>query len=81
MVRGLLGQGETIDAIIDRQIEKFPPDRTSFRADVWATQDVVTAAIGLRVPDKDGKGSWTVMLGADFRKEGPAGHFELQRDL
>ena len=81
MVRGLLGQGETIDAIIDRQIEKFPPDRTSFRADVWATKDVVTAAVGLKVQDADGKGSWTVMLGVDRRKEGTAGHLELVRDF
>jgi hypothetical protein len=79
--RTLLGSGESIADLIDRHIEKFPPDRTSFRANVTVQKDVATLAVGLRVLDKDGKGTWSVMLGAEFRKDGAsAARFEFIRE-
>lgn len=70
---GLLGQGESIDALIDRAIEKLPADAQGFVLEASATPDVATVAVGFRF-----KNDWTVTVGADFRKDSaPAGHIEV----
>jgi hypothetical protein len=72
---GLLGAGETIDALIDRAIEKMPAETNAFVLEASAKKDTFTVAAGWKF--KDG---WRVMVGADFRKEGsPAGRVEVIR--
>ena len=70
---GLLSPNESIDALIDRAIDKLPQDAKGFVIEASVTQDVVTVATGFKFAD-----DWTVSVGADFRKEGsPEGHIEL----
>jgi hypothetical protein len=73
---GLLGAGETIDALIDRAIDKMPADTHTFVLEVSAQKDMVTVATGFKF--KDG---WRVMLGADFRKDGTQqGRIEIVKE-
>lgn len=73
MMRGLLAHGESIDALIDRAIEKLPKDAQGFVLEAAVTTDQLTVAVGFKFKD-----DWTISLGADFPKEGkPAGHVEI----
>lgn len=73
---GLLGQSETIDALIDRAIDQMPAETNAFVLEVSARKDTLTVATGFKF--KDG---WRVMLGADFRKEGMAqGRLEIVKE-
>src|SRR5687767_4270110 len=73
MARALLSQGETIDALIDRAIEKLPKDAQGLVLEAAVTQDVLTVAVGFKF-----KNDWTVTLGANMRKDGkPAGHVQV----
>lgn len=65
MTRALLSQGETIDALIDRAIERLPEDARGFVLEAAVTPGVLTVAVGFKT-----KNDWTVTLGGDFRKEG-----------
>lgn len=74
---GLLSQGESIDALIDRAIEQLPDDKQAFVMEVSAQDDVLTLAVGSRF-----KNGWRVMLGADIRKDGvKAGRVELIKEF
>jgi hypothetical protein len=74
---GLLGQGESIDALIDRAIAQLPDDKQAFVMEVSAQDDVLTLAVGSRF-----KNGWRVMLGADIRKDGvKAGRVELIKEF
>lgn len=73
MMRGLFSQGESIDSLINRAIEKLPKDAQGFVLEASVTPDVATVAVGFRFQD-----DWSVTIGADFRKDSaPAGHVEI----
>jgi hypothetical protein len=73
---GLLDQGESIDALIDRAIEKLPAGAKRFEFEITGQKDEVTVAVGFRSAD-----DWTVVLAADLSKNDQVVRLTIHKDF
>jgi hypothetical protein len=76
-MRGLIGQGDSIYAQIDKAIDALPPEKKAIVGDITFEGGVISAAVGMKVTTKGGD-EWRVMFGADFKESGPALKFEIK---
>ena len=65
VLRTLIGQGDNIDAMIDRAIESLPPDADSMRFEAVAKAGVVSVAFAFKT-----KSDWTVVLAGERAENG-----------